>query len=125
MGFDKNMVDVETCDGEHVTLLEPLTYTADDGKEIIIPAGTVSDGASTPRIFWRTLPPFGPYWRPALMHDYLYQSGMFVRSKCDSLFHEAMISCGVGKFKACIIWFGVRLGGWIAYNNYRKKEASK
>lgn len=125
MGFDKQQVDVESGDGEHVVLLEPLTYTTRAGEIIVVPAGTKSDGASTPRIFWRALPPFGPYWLPALMHDYLYQTGMFVQSKCDALFHEAMLGQGVGKFKAWVIWAGLRLGGWVAYNNYRKKEKSK
>ncbi len=122
MGFDKEMVEVATGDGEHVMTLEDLTYTARDGEVIVVPKYTVSDGASTPRLFWRALPPFGPYWRPALMHDYLYQSGRFVRSKCDRLFLEAMRSCGVGWFKAHVIYRGVRLGGWVAYGNYRKKE---
>lgn len=124
-GFDKAQVDIESGDGEHVVLLEPLTYTSRDGESITIPIGTTSDGASTPRIFWRALPPFGPYWRPAILHDYLYQSGRFVRSKCDALLREAMLSCGVSGFTAWVIYTGVRMGGWVAYNAYRKKEASK
>ena len=125
MGFDKERVDVESGDGEHVVLLESLTYMAWNGELIIVPAGTVSDGASTPRILWRALPPFGPYWRPALMHDHLYQSGDFVRSKCDRLFREAMLDCDVNRFKAWVIWLGVRLGGWKPYGDYRKQEATK
>jgi hypothetical protein len=125
MPFNKEEYQFSSGNGHNVRLSEPMIYRSREGEEIAVPEGTVSDGASTPRIFWRALPPFGPYWRPALMHDYLYQSGLFCQAKCDSLFHEAMLDCHVNRFKAWVIYAGVRMGGWIAYRNYRKKERLK
>jgi hypothetical protein len=125
MGFDKEILATRSADGRHVTTLEEFSYTTKAGEVIVIPAGTQSDGASTPRIFWRFLPPFGPYWLPALLHDFLYQKGLFPQPKCDRIFREAMLSNKVNGFKAWVIFTGVRIGGWVAYGNYRKKEKQK
>jgi hypothetical protein len=125
MGFDKELYSVATGDGQHVDTQEPIIYTAKDGEVITIPTGTHSDGASTPGIIWNALPPFGLYWRAALLHDYMYQFGLYVRSKCDRIFLEAMLSGKCNWIKAHVIYLGVRIGGWKAYGDYRKKEKQK
>lgn len=119
-GFSVKDLHVEESDGKDVTLLEPFTYTTLEGEVITVPVGTTSDGASTPAILWPVLPPFGTYWMAAFLHDYLYRCSNFPRSKCDGIFREAMGRLGVGWFRRNVIWLGVRVGGWLPYNGYRK-----
>jgi hypothetical protein len=123
--FDREMVSADTTDGLRHVLTSPLTYDTDELKQVTAPIGFWTDGASVPRILWRVYPPFGKYFRAAVIHDYLYYSGVFVRSKCDHIFREAILACGCSRVTAWTLYTGVRVGGWVAYGNYRKKENQK
>lgn len=118
-GFSTDTLKVATGDGRSFVLLESFTYTAKSGEVITVPAGTASDGASTPRILWRLIPPFGPYWKPAFLHDYLYRNTARLKAECDLLLLEAMISCGVGQIEAEVIYQGVRDGGQPSFDEDR------
>ncbi len=122
MGFDKTSLKTDSTDGQNVILDEDLTYTAEDGRVITIPRGSDSDGASVPKIFWNIFPPFGKYWRAALLHDYLYRHTQRPKAECDGLFYEAMRACGVGWLKAKTIYQGVNWFGVLAFRNCRKKQ---
>lgn len=123
--FDREMVSADTKDGLHHVLTAPLTYFTDSGEEVTAPKGFWTDGASVPRFLWRLYPPFGEYFRAAVIHDFMYYRGAFVRSKCDAIFKEAICSCGCSRTTQNILYLGVRIGGWRAYGKYRKKENHK
>lgn len=123
-GFGDNPWTVDTEDGLNFVLQEPVTYTAADGTVITIPAGTTSDGASTPPALWPTIPPFGAYWRAAFLHDYLYRDTEMPKDRCDSLLREAILSLGVSPVLADTIYEGVHLFGWASFAGDRKAEAS-
>jgi hypothetical protein len=124
-GFDREMVSADTEDGLHHVLTQTLTYRTRLGEDVTAPVGFWTDGASVPRILWRIYPPFGEYFRAAVVHDFMYYRGSFVRSKCDAIFKEAILACGCNNVTAFNLHLGVRLGGWYAYGQYRKKENSK
>lgn len=112
-------------DGKTFRLLEPFRYrlgSLDSQNIITIPEGFETDFASVPQIFWNILPPWGKYGKAAVLHDYLYKSGMFDRSRCDEIFLEAMEALNVSWIKRKTIYAGVRMGGWIAWNNHRKND---
>lgn len=119
-GFAKTTLDVRTSNGRDVTLLEPLVYTAKSGEVITAPVGTVSDGASTPRVIWQVIPPFGPYWMATVLHDYLYRLTKQPRDYCDNMLMEAMESLGVEFLLREAIYEGVHLGGEVAFNDDRR-----
>lgn len=123
--FDREMVSSDTNDGWHHVLTAPLTYITASSESVMAPVGFWTDGASVPRFLWRVFPPFGKYFRAAVIHDFMYYRGAFVRSKCDAIFREAVLACGCNKATAYTLWAGVRVGGWVAYGNYRKKENAK
>ena len=91
------------------------------GKEITIPKGTLTDGASIPRWLWFFVgSPFaGDYIEAALVHDYLYylalKKGLKIttRKHADQIFYNAMLEYGVSKSEAktkykAVRWFGPR-----------------
>ena len=106
-------------DGDYirtVTLNEALVFYTDTGESIEAPAGFESDGASVPRAFWSKYPPFGEYLPAAVIHDFLCVQGYLDECAYTSVgaadvFHQAMLVCGVGKFKAWKMWFAVRWFG--------------
>lgn len=121
-GFSSNSIKVESDDGRNVRLLEPVTFIRKDGISITIPINATADGASTPRILWRILPPFGNYWMSAVLHDYLYRMSAFDKSFCDETFMEAMLDEPVSRIKANLIYQGVRIFGGPAFKNARYKR---
>tara|TARA_R110002012_G_scaffold130733_1_gene283260 strand:- start:446 stop:841 length:396 start_codon:yes stop_codon:yes gene_type:complete len=85
-------------------------------SDTCIPAGFTSDGASVPKILWRIYPPFGKYLEAAVVHDWFCVLGNKGESPIDSVtaakvFREAMVACGVGKWRRNKMYWAVRFGG--------------
>lgn len=103
----------------------PLFYEVKElgsGDHISVPKGFVTDLASTPRIIWAFIPPFGLHAAAAVLHDYGYGVKDRSRSEYDRIFREAMLVLGVRKSKAYVMWLAVRLFGWAAW--FSKKNAT-
>jgi hypothetical protein len=88
----------------------------DTDEHIIIPAGFVTDLASTPRIIWALLPPFGNYQRAAIVHDYLYWTQACTRDQADKAFWLAMFESEVGYVARKIVYEAVRNFGANPWN---------
>lgn len=59
-----------------------------NGKSYIVPKGFISDGASIPKIFWSLIAPCidGRSIRAAVIHDWLYHTGILSRADADKIF---------------------------------------
>jgi hypothetical protein len=79
---------------------------------VVVPRGTQSDLATTPRMLWSIFPPDGTYHEAAIIHDYLYSVSV-PRWLADALFRFTLEGLGVSLWKRWLMWFGVRCGGWI------------
>ena len=108
----------EDARGDVLTLLEPLAIHWRD-RELIVPEGFASDGASVPRAFWSTVSPrVDPATiRGAVAHDYLYRRHPhgWTRVEADRLFRELIAEDGLARFPAFKAWLGVRLFGGRAW----------
>ncbi|MHA6161604.1 DUF1353 domain-containing protein [Pseudomonas sichuanensis] len=51
----------------------------------------------------------------ATIHDRLYTTGELSRKSADSVFFNALCSSGVSRWRAWLMWSGVRLGGHWRY----------
>lgn len=91
-------------------LLAPFTYISSRGP-ITVPYGFTTDGASIPRAFWSILEPFGPWFGPAIIHDFLYSehNHRFNRKESDDIFKEAMFNAGLDWPRRECIYRAVRL----------------
>lgn len=49
------------------------------------------------------------------LHDYLYSRQVYSRKVCDELFYVALRDEGVARWRAWLMWAGVRVGGKKAY----------
>jgi hypothetical protein len=104
-------------------LLQDFGYYIEiGGKEynILVPAGTLTDMASVPRLLWRVLNPTGGASRAAVIHDYLYRCGMakydINRAMADKIFLYAMKDLGIELWRRTAAYLGVRIGGGFSYN---------
>lgn len=116
--------------GTTAKLLAPLTYTTQDGWAITVPAGFETDFASIPRALWAVIPPRGKYNRPAIIHDLLYRTAPYdpvrrtpcTQARADSILREACQDCDDRFTQRWAIYLGLRLGGFVTWNNYRKAQ---
>ena len=122
--FSTTSLNVRTSDGRNFVNLEEWFFTTKAGVRIVVPIGTTSDGASTPREIWSFIPPFGTYWMAAFLHDYLYRLSSYPKEFCDVVLLEAMECLGVDVIERDAIYEGVHEEGESSFDEDRKAQAS-
>lgn len=98
-------------------LLASLGYSSDLIGQVTVPAGFVTDLASVPRLPVAFFLAGGLAHAAAVVHDWLYTTHQTDRATADSVFREACQACGVSRWRAYLMWLGVRAGGagsWAA-----------
>lgn len=50
--------------------------------------------------------------------------GEMTRQRADTLLWEAMGVTGAGRVKRWLVYYGLRVGGWVAWNKYRNDQAN-
>jgi len=96
-------------------LLAPFSYLDPDHGLIKVPRTFETDFASVPR--WPlTFALLGQYGHAAaVLHDWLYSSGQLSRGAADQVFFNALRSSGIARWRAYLMWAGVRIGGASRY----------
>ena len=105
---------LEYVSGRTFRLTAPFEYEG-CGIWVCVPAGSLTDFASIPRILHALIDPFGPYAKAAVVHDFMYRTGCRSRAVADAIFLEGMIKCGVPNWQRQLIYLSVRLFGWMSY----------
>ena len=122
VGFreDEVLLSVPTS-GDIRTLQSELTYFTVVVREelILVPKGIKTDLGSIPLFLQNIFPKDGKAMFAYILHDYLYQVGMFSRLESDEILEEAMGSLGVSLWRQKAVKFGLRVGGWKAWNEHR------
>lgn len=97
-------------------LLAPFSYLDPDHGLIEVPAGFETDFASVPRwpLMFALLGQYGH--AAAVLHDRLYSTGQLSRADADRVFLNALRSSGIARWRAWLMWAGVRIGGANRYN---------
>lgn len=100
-------------DGETMQLTREFGYLDPGGTLCTVPAGTVVNGASIPRVFWRLIgaPLTGKYRDASVVHDYQCVSRREPSWLVHNRFYWAMRCGGVGPVKAWLMWAAVRAFG--------------
>lgn len=92
------------------------------GRIIRVPAGFETNYASTPWLVWWICPPDGLWTPAAVVHDYLYATGIVSRAEADLIFLILMRRLGVPKFQRRMMYRALRLFGWAAWNECRRND---
>jgi len=109
-------------DGQLWRLNKNFRYQSDVyGALITVPAGFVTDLASTPREVWSIFPPWGPYGWAATVHDFLYRVQFVTRDMADSVLREGMRAHGVNENTVAIVYDAVRLFGRVAWSENARR----
>ena len=110
MSLKYNDVKLQPLKSHKFKVIEPFIY-----KNIKIPKGFRSDGASVPRIFWCLFPPNRTDYLPcAIIHDYLCDKEEY--KKADECFKQCLEDLKVDKFSRTLMYYAVRVYHKIKYN---------
>lgn len=121
-------LDVTTEDGLVWTVNEPMDYevgSLGSGEKIEVPKGQKTDFGSVPQALWWLISPIGLATRAYVLHDYLYTTQPYTRLKSDQILLEALGVLGVNSIKKWLIFSGVRVGGWYAWESHRKENLAR
>ena len=93
-------------------VLAPFAYQSAvlDGI-VVVPSGFETDFASVPRLPVVYVLSGNTAHKAAVIHDYLYSSGICTRAAADKVFFEAMKLSGVSGWRRWMMYAGVRLFG--------------
>lgn len=91
-------------------------------RDIVIPKGYITDGASVPRIFWSIFPPNkAEYLSAAIVHDYLTDIAIEKKSitfrSADNTFKEMLTDLNVNKIEVKVLYWSVRLYHLLRYGD--------
>ena len=93
-------------------LLQELHY-----KGYTVPVGTRTDGVSSPLALRGLFPQCDEAFVPSIFHDFHYGVGKLSRKLSDEIFYSMMLDFGVSEFRAKAMYVGLRVGGWVHYND--------
>lgn len=91
------------------------------GKTFNAAVGFYTDFASVPRIGIIYAMLGDTAHEPAVIHDWLYYGAFVPRDVADKVLLEAMAVINLPFWRRWPIYAGVRIGGWYAWNDHRKK----
>ena len=110
----------EQTDRRTYKLLADLVLADEDERTIIVPAGFVTDFASIKVlhnaflfVLFALVSGYGNY--AATVHDWLYENGQLNRKDADAVLYRALRAEGVARWRAWLMYAGVRLGGAKQY----------
>ncbi len=115
-------------DGRKWQLKRSFTYHIDSrysNNKIEVPEGFITDFASIPRLLRLLIPKLGRYNKAAVIHDALYQGTVRInvtRQEADIIFLDAMEDLGVAKWKRTLMYWAVRIGGFLAWKGRSPKR---
>lgn len=100
---------------------QPFRYQSDIVGLVSVPVGFRTDFASVPRIGFIYALLGNTAHQAAVIHDWAYYSDLMDRETADKVLLEAMEATGIEPWKRKAIYWGVRLGGWKAWADHRKR----
>lgn len=59
--------------------------------------------------------------RAAALHDWLYRARIMPRAPADAVFRRALRADGIARWRAALMWAGVRVGGGWAWRRARRR----
>ena len=101
--------------GDKAKLLKEFSYYTDEGVTYTVPVGFVTDFATTPQWAQSVVPKIGTYTKATILHDYWYKAATNTKKWADKEFLKACLILGTPKWKAYLMYAGVRIFGKGSY----------
>ncbi len=99
-----------------------LLLSKTEGYSITIKTGFITDGGSIPKMFRNIINPWGPLAPAFFIHDMLYATKYFKRSKCDKLLRKACHALGASWVRRNEIYAAVRTFGGLVWKQHDPEQ---
>jgi len=86
-----------------------------------VPCGFITDLSSIPVGLRWFFPHGGAKAFSSVFHDWFYRNTIGTRKDADRFFRKLMLINGVTKWKAQLMYLGVRGGGWMSWAKSKRK----
>ena len=103
-----------------IMLTKAVFHRLINNKQIIVPIGFITNGASVPKLLRGIYSQQGKYLVPAIIHDYLYENNLYTREFADRQFLIDMGRTNTNKFTKWLFYYIVRIFGGLNWNKYKK-----
>jgi hypothetical protein len=135
--FTNALILRDVGDGKYWAVHEPIRYYVEglgDGFYVDVPKGFVTDLTSIPSILRSVVSKLSRANAAAVVHDRIYQHPWLLchttgdmryplnRFQCDLIFLEAMRVSKVGFVRRRVLYYGVRVGGELAWLEHRRNS---
>lgn len=77
----------------------------------VVPAGFVTDGASSPRLAWMIVDPATEFFEASVIHDFLYRYGIGTRLAADEAWRDTAIAFKASSLRTAIGFRALRMFG--------------
>lgn len=119
--FRDSLTVTEIDDSVFAVAGHPFRFQSDLIGLVTVPVGFYTDFASIPRWMPAMYALLGDTaHEPAVIHDWLYYSAVTTREVADEVLLEAMKVWDMPPWRYWPIYWGVRMGGWYAWDAHRK-----
>jgi len=95
--------------GRDMEIAKPFEYIDPKNIRWVVPEKTLVNGASIPKALWSTIggPFSGRYRDASVIHDFHCEVRIRPAKQVHRVFYDAMITSGVGKTKANVMYYAV------------------
>ena len=119
-----------SADGKHFEIAAPILYKSKKydthkGEPICVPAGFVTDFASSWVGRFQLLSRKAAFSAAPVVHDWLYYEGLESKETADLIFKEALESLGCSRYDVWKAYVGVKWFGKSAWNSHRERDWTK
>lgn len=120
--YTEDSIDIIQTGDSMFSLAKTVRYRGRD-EDFVVPAGQTTDLASVPVILTWLLPRYGKWTKAAILHDYLWGSGIVTKRDADGIFRRALRESGVPLHQRWTMWAAVRLADIVAYGGAKGTPA--
>lgn len=115
----QNSLKVSPLEGNHEYWVVLEDY---ERRGVKVPAGFITNFLTRWGFLKWIIPAWGKYGWAAVIHDFLYESGIYARKMADLVFLRVMEDDKVNKFVRVLFYIIIRLIGWYRWNQLRAIE---
>jgi hypothetical protein len=116
--YREEMIDIRQTGDTTFALVAPVRYRGKH-ESFLVPAGQDTDFASVPVGITWLIPRYGRWTKAAILHDYLWRTGVVSKRDADGIFRRALRELGVPLYKRWLMWTAVRTTSILLHKGLR------
>lgn len=115
---EEEFIDIRQTGDTTFAVVAPFLYSGKH-ESFTVPAGQDTDFATVPSGITWLIPRYGRWTKAAILHDYLWRTGVVTKRDADGIFRRALRELGVPVYKRWLMWTAVRVTSILLHRGLR------